>query len=211
MFDSGAMLMRNTKVDRRSQRTRQLVHTALIELMLERRYDDITVQEIIDRANVGRSTFYAHYLDKEDLLVSGFTQVLDALKQRMERQMAGERRAPPGLAFFFQHVQTHHQLYKALVRGGGIELLYKKGHERLRQNVEQHLAALAPVGQTPAAPLALVADYIAGAILTMLRWWLDNGMPYSPEQMDAMFHQLVLPGVQATLALPANEYMIRDT
>ena len=195
--------MRNTKADRRSQRTRQLLHTALIELMLERRYDEITVQDIIDRANVGRSTFYAHYLDKEDLLVSGFTQVLDALRQHMEQHQQGDWRTPPGLAFFFQHVQTHHQLYKALVRGGGIELLYKKGRERLRQNIEQHLVALVPAGQTPAAPLALVADYMAGAILTMLRWWLDNGMSYSPEQMDAMFHQLVLPGVQATLGIPA--------
>jgi AcrR family transcriptional regulator len=199
----GGAMMRNTKADRRSQRTRQLLHTALIELMLERRYDEITVQDIIDRANVGRSTFYAHYLDKEDLLVSGFTQVLDVLRQHMEQHKQVDWRAPPGLAFFFQHVQTHHQLYKALVRGGGIELLYKKGHERLRQNIEQHLVALVPAGQTPAAPLALVADYMAGAILTMLRWWLDNGMPYPPEQMDAIFQQLVLPGVQATLGIPA--------
>jgi AcrR family transcriptional regulator len=195
-------MMRNTKADRRSQRTRQLLHTALIELMLERRYDEITVQDIIDRANVGRSTFYAHYLDKEDLLVSGFTQVLDALRQHVEQHKHSDWRAPSGLAFFFEHVQTHQQLYKALVRGGGIELIYKKGRERLRQNIEQHLVALVPVGQTPAAPLALVADYMAGAILTMLRWWLDSGMPCSPEQMDAIFHQLVLPGVQATLGVP---------
>jgi AcrR family transcriptional regulator len=73
------MSVRNTKADRRSQRTRQLLSAALIELMLEKRYDDISVQDIIERANVGRSTFYAHYLDKEDLLVGDFTRVLDAL------------------------------------------------------------------------------------------------------------------------------------
>ena len=129
--------MRNTKADRRSQRTRQLLHTALIELMLERRYDEITVQNIIDRADVGRPTFYAHYLDKEDLLVSGFTQVLDVLRQYVEQHKQSDWRAPSGLTFFFEHVQSHHQLYKALVRGGGIELLYKKGHERLRQNIEK--------------------------------------------------------------------------
>jgi AcrR family transcriptional regulator len=197
--------MRNTKADRRSQRTRELLNTALIELMLERRYDDITVQDIIDRANVGRSTFYAHYLDKEDLLVSGFTQVLDALRQHVEQHRQSDGRAPSGLAFFFEHVQTHHQLYKALVRGGGIELLYKEGRVRLRQNIEQHLVMLVPAGQTSAAPPELVADYMAGAILTMLRWWLDNGMTYPPEQMDAMFQQLVLPGVQATLGIPISD------
>lgn len=193
--------MRNSKADRRSRRTRQLLHTALIELMLERRYEEITVQDIIDRANVGRSTFYAHYLDKEDLLVSGFTDVLDALRQHVERHMQSDWRGPSGLSFFFEHVQTHHQLYQALVRGGGIELLYKKGHQRLRQNIEQHLELLVPAGQVPAAPLPLVAELIASAILTMLRWWLDNGMPYSPEQMDALFYQLMLPGVQAALGV----------
>jgi AcrR family transcriptional regulator len=202
MFDSGATPMRNTKADRRSLRSRQLLHTALIELMLEQRYDDITVQDIIDRANIGRSTFYAHYLDKEDLLVSGFNEVLDALREHMEQSMGSDLHAQPSLAFFFRHVQTHHQLYKALVRGGGIELLYKKGHERLRQNIEQHLIVLVPPGQALAAPLPLVADYMAGAILNLLKWWLDNGMPYPPEQIDAIFQQLVLPGVYHTLGVP---------
>ena len=90
--------MRNTKTDRRSQRTRQLLSAALFELMLEKRYDGITVQDIIDRANVGRSTFYAHYLDKEDLLVSDFTRVLDALTQQMHQHGQGDQHAPPSLA-----------------------------------------------------------------------------------------------------------------
>jgi AcrR family transcriptional regulator len=191
--------MRNTKADRRSERTRQLLNSALIELMLEQSYDQITVQDIIDRANIGRSTFYAHYLDKEDLLVSGFTRVLDELSQHPHELGDGERQALPNLARFFQHVQEHHQLYKALVRGGGIDRLFKKSHQYMRQNIEQQLAALISAGRPPAAPLPLVADYLAGTILTMLIWWLDNDMPHTPEQMDALFQQLVRPGVEATL------------
>ena len=193
--------MRNTKADRRSERTRQLLNAALIELMLEQSYDQITVQDIIDRANIGRSTFYAHYVDKEDLLVSGFTRVLDMLKVYPQQGGAAEDQAPPSLASFFQHVQEHYQLYKALVRGGGIDRLFKKSHQYMRRNIEQHLAALLPAGQAPAAPLALVADYLAGAIFNMLTWWLDNEMPYTPEQMDALFQQLVRPGVEATLQI----------
>jgi AcrR family transcriptional regulator len=195
--------MRNTKADRRSERTRQLLNTALIELMLEQRYDEITVQDIIDRANIGRSTFYAHYLDKEDLLVSGFTRVLDTLSEQSHQRDSAAGQAPPSLVRFFQHVQSHHQLYKALVRGGGIDRLFKKSHQYMRQNIEQHLAELIPPGQPPAASLPLVADYLAGAILSMLTWWLDNEMPYTPEQMDALFQQLVRPGVQATLQIVA--------
>ena len=193
--------MRNTKADRRSERTRQLLNGALIELMLEQGYDEITVQNIIDRANIGRSTFYAHYLDKEDLLVSGFTRVLDTLGWHPQQLGGAGYQAPPSLAGFFQHVQAHHQLYKALVRGGGIERLFKKSHQHMRRNIEQHLIALIPAGQPPAAPLPLVADYLAGAILSMLTWWLDNEMPYTPEQMDTLFQQLVRPGVQTTLQI----------
>jgi AcrR family transcriptional regulator len=191
--------MRNTKADRRSQRTRQLLNAALIALMAEKSYDQITVQDIIDRANVGRSTFYAHYVDKEDLLVSDFTRVLDALLHHMEQSSQGDRREPITLTLFFDHVQTHYHLYKALVRGGGIDILLKKSHTHMRRNIEQQLRAHIPAGRTPAAPLPLVADYIAGAILTMLTWWLDNNMPYTPEQMDVMFQRLVLRGVHETL------------
>jgi AcrR family transcriptional regulator len=193
--------MRNTKADRRSERTRQLLNAALIELMLEQRYDEITVQDIIDRANIGRSTFYAHYVDKEDLLVSGFTRVLDTLSQAQDQTGAGEYQALPSLAQFFQHVRDHHQLYKALVYGGGIDRLFKKSHQHMRRNIEQHLITLIPAGQPSAAPLPLVADYLSGTILSMLTWWLDNEMPYTPEQMDTLFQQLVRPGLQSTLQI----------
>jgi AcrR family transcriptional regulator len=193
--------MRNIKADRRSERTRQLLSDALIELMLEQRYDQITVQDIIDRANIGRSTFYAHYLDKEDLLVSGFTRVFDMLSQGQHQAGAGEQQALPSLASFFQHVQDHHQLYKALVRGGGIDRLFKKSHQHMRRNIERQLEELLPNGRASAAPLPLVADYLSGAIMSMLTWWLDNEMPYTPEQMDTLFQQLVRPGVQATLQI----------
>ena len=179
-----------------------MLSAALLELMLEQRYDAITVQHIIDRANVGRSTFYAHYLDKEDLLISEFTRVLDALSRHIEQRGLENQGTPPGVGLFFQHVQMHQQLYNALVRGGPIDLLYKKGHQRLRHNIERHLVALTPPDRASAALLSLVADSLAGTILTMLRWWLDHGMPYTPEQMDGLFHQLALPGVYATLGIP---------
>jgi hypothetical protein len=105
------------------------------------------------------------------------------------------------LASFFRHVQDHHQLYKSLVRGGGIDRLFKKSRQHMRRNIEQQLAELIRAGQAPAALLPLVADYLSGAIMSMLTWWLDNEMPYTPEQMDTLFQQLVRPGVQATLQI----------
>ncbi len=194
--------MRNIKADRRSQRTRELLSNALLALMLEKRYDEITIQELIDRANIGRSTFYAHYLDKDDLLVSDVTRMIDTLiQQHGDPRQPGTR---PGLAQFFRHVQSQQQLYKALVRGGGIDLLYKKSHAHIQGNIKRYLEAAIPAGQPPAAPLDLIAECMAGTMLTMLKWWLDHEMPYTPEEMDTLFHGLVLPGIAATLGIPAS-------
>jgi len=187
------------KADRRSRRTRRLIAEALIALMVEGRYDRITVQEIIDRADVGRSTFYAHYRDKEDVLISEGERVLALL--HLDTDDTGDQQLIPSLGLF-QHVQEHHHLYHALVRGHGVDLLYETGHRYLSASVAQRLATLATNGYAPTAPLPLLADYVAGAFLSLLRWWLEHQQPYSPEQMHMIFQQLVLPGVQAIVRNP---------
>lgn len=190
--------MANKREDRRVQRTRKLLQDALIELMLEKRYDKITVQDIIDRANVGRSTFYAHYQDKEDLLLSDFEHVLDLLSQHIDHGTEIGQQFLPSLELF-RHVEDQYHLYKALVWGRGIELLFEKGHAYISRKTEEHLASLLSEGQTPSVPLPVLSNYLAGALLTLLKWWLDNNMPYSPERMEEIFQQLVAPGIWTAL------------
>jgi hypothetical protein len=100
-----------------------------------------------------------------------------------------------------QNVHQHATLYNALVRGRGIDLLHKKGHEGLRATIEQHLQRVVSAEHASAALVPAIADYIAGAIFTLLIWWLDHNMPHTAERMDALFQQLVLPGVQQTLGM----------
>ncbi len=195
-MDKTPQLSENAPSDRRTQRTRQALSHALIALIQEKRYEAITVQDICDRANVGRSTFYAHYQDKDDLLASNFQQIMESLGSRVEWR---DGRFIFPVAPLFQHVQEHHHLYKALAWGGGFDVLLRAGQRQWRAQIEQYLTASLPQGRVPAVPLDAVTIYLAGALQTILLWWLDRKMPYSPERMDEMFQQLVMPGVDAAL------------
>ena len=184
----------------KAERKRTAVCAALIELMQEKRYDKITVQDIVDRADVGRSTFYAHYQDKEDLLVRDLESLLDLLGRHVQPDEEAGEELLPGLGLF-QHVKDNHHLYKALVWGRGTELLFKEGQAHLSGLIEEHLAPLLPEDQDPLVPLPLVSSYLAGALLWLLKWWLDNDMPHPPERMAEIYEQMVMPGAQAALGL----------
>ena len=196
--------MMHTKEDRRVRRTRKLLGDALVALILEKRYDSITVQDIVDRADVGRSTFYAHYYDKEDLLLSEFKWLLDELGRHIEYRDEGERQILPSLELF-RHIQQHHHLYEALVWGRGVDLLFKTGHDHLSSSIEEQIGQIVRDRPEPAVPLSVVSNYVAGALLTLLKWWLDNKMPHSPERMDEIFQQLVMPGVRAAITTASGE------
>ncbi len=119
--------MTEPRQDRRSQRTQQALTDALIALLAVKRYDEISINEIIDRANVGRSTFYAHYQAKDDLLKSGFERVLDMLIQHINFS-EGDQGLQLDTTPFFRHAQGHYELYRTLVWGSGFEVLTKDGH-----------------------------------------------------------------------------------
>src|SRR5512138_1914664 len=179
----------NEKRDRRSQRTRHLLSAALVELIKEKDYNTITVSDIIERANVGRSTFYAHYRDKDDLFVGEMDRVVEALSQ----QIPGQEDLPffPSLGLF-RHVGEEYELYKALVWTPGIDLLIKHMQKSLSQRVE---GGLMNSGKQYELPIPILATFIAGSFLTLLKWWLENKRVYSPEQMDEIFKKLTLSGI----------------
>jgi AcrR family transcriptional regulator len=199
--------MKTQKTDRRSMRTQRLLGEALIALLLEKRYDDITVQDILDRANIGRSTFYEHYWDKEDLLTSEIERVIDLLDQHIATPSQHPAVFLPSLALF-QHVREQQRLYRALLRGQGIQALLRvKGiqmvtqafQDLLRTRVETRLRG---EGEKEGSDelLAAVASYVVGAFMTLMQWWLETEMAWSPERMDALFRDLVLPGVEYLLS-----------
>ncbi len=185
--------MSENKHDRRTQRTRQLLYTAFVELLQEQHYDDITVQDIVGRANLGRSTFYAHFTDKDDLLVQSFERVLDMLINTLGSE------APTGQIInsraLFEHIQSHQIFYRALLHSRGLEIILRNGQLHIAQIVEHRLKGRLRADQE-SIPLPIMAHMVAGALFVLIRWWLDNKMPYSPEDMDRIFQQFVSTGIQ---------------
>lgn len=179
----------NDKQDRRSQRTRHLLSEALVELIKEKDYSTITVSDIIERANIGRSTFYSHYRDKDNLFVGELDRVIDLLSQRIP----GQEEFPffPSLGLF-THVGEEYELYKALVWSPGIDLLIKHLQKSLSQRIEQ---GLQKSGQQSEISNPVLATFIAGSFLALLKWWLENKMTYSPQEMDKIFKKLTLSGL----------------
>ena len=191
--------MTDLKTDRRSQRTQRILHEALMSLMQEKRYDDITVQNIIDQADVGRSTFYAHFQDKEDLMTRGLMRLMQIMSEMVsESSVTGEERLLPTRELF-EHVQENQDLFRGIVNGRGLELFFEKGQEFWIQKLTADLQARLPEGRQPAVPIPVLAQFVAGTFVTMLRWWLDNRMPYSPKEMDDMLQRLIQPAVQNCL------------
>jgi AcrR family transcriptional regulator len=189
--------MKQDKQDRRSQRTRQLVLSATLDLLFERRYDQITVQDILDRANIGRSTFYTHYFDKQDVLTSIVEQQIDLLSQQLAERGAGQALIPS--LELFQHVQQNKQYFRAMLRGEAGATFWEAAQAAGSRVIEQALASSFSERSAPLVPLPVMARYLAGALLNLLKWWLETEAPYSPEQMDEMFQRLALPGVWAVI------------
>jgi AcrR family transcriptional regulator len=190
--------MKLPKDDRRSRRTRQLLGDALVELMLEKHFESITVQDILDRADVGRSTFYAHYTDKEGLLLSQIEQVI----REMEAYATEAGRMHHGLLpslELFRHVKEQRRLMQAFVWGRGAEILTQDFQGQVSKIIEQNIRSM--IGDTVASsvPLSVVAKFVASTFLMLLRWWFDEDMQHTPEQMDEMFQKLVMPGIHGLI------------
>lgn len=190
--------MPDKKEDRRVQRTRNLLHEALLDLMIEKGYDAITIQDIIDRANVGRSTFYTHFPDKEQLLLSSIGQLREFLKEQRTLRTApvepGEVRFGFSLPML-QHVQSHKRIYRATVgkQSGGLILHHMQ--RMLTELVRDEVEAMMPNPGALPIPPEIATDFVVNTFLSLLTWWMDRNMPCSANELDKIFHRLALFGI----------------
>ncbi len=180
-------------VDRRVARTRRALHDALMTLILSKGFDALTVQDIAREADVGRSTFYAHYPSKEDLLRDGFRMLRAELSEAI--QATPEQDASPPLRFslaMFEHAGRFAQTYRVLVLGQGGVIAITEISRILADLVRQDLVTEA---ETDDVPRGLAVQYVVTTFITVLRWWLEEQASLTAREADRMFRRLALAGL----------------
>jgi len=178
-----------SKADRRVQRTRLALREALVALILERGWDGFGVQQLCERANVGRSTFYTHFADKEELVAGSFEDLRRFLREQLAAA-GGEVERP--LAFargLLQHGHEQRRLFLAIVGKRSGLVVQRRFREVVLDLVREDLSRLFPAGRQRDAVVA----FVAGALLELLTWSLEAKSPPSPEETYSLFRELVEP------------------
>lgn len=195
------------KEDRRVQRTRQLLSSALLELIEERGYDSLTVNDITEQANVGRATFYLHYQDKEQLLVASLEEMFSQLRDSIDplSEVLREHNSVTATRLIFQHFADYHRLYRVLLTEKGAAMVFPRLLQILTQLAEQDVILKDVAQPKTGISTSFVAHYVAGAVLGLVTWWLNNNQPYSAEQMAAIYGHLMDPGATKVLGIAGAE------
>jgi AcrR family transcriptional regulator len=201
-----------SKTDRRIQRTRQALRTALLQLIKEKGYDAISIEEITERANVGRATFYLHYKDKEDLLLEEFSemanekvQVLSAipfsawLPSQEEMAETKAKRQDPPLLIVFEHIYDNSELYYILLKSEKSSRVVERIRKISTEAIVKFMDTKAKTDAIPLlfnVPIEFFAAFFSGALLSTVDWWLEEEMRHSPREMTRLFQSLFFRGAK---------------
>jgi AcrR family transcriptional regulator len=181
--------------DKRAHRTRQRLGIALVELMQEKSIDEVSVQEVLDRAAVGRSTFYLHFNDKNDLLLSQLEMFLNTMSSMLILNNEKSHRVMP-VAEMFDHIRSANKLYRALGDAGRLNDFFDLAQTYFARGIRQRLADSKRLPHIPRRELAARAAALAGCLISLLQWWISHEAKDSPQAMDNLFHKMVWTGLQ---------------
>ena len=175
------------KTDRRFKRTNRLLQAALVELTLEKGYEAVSIRDLTERADVGYATFFRHYRDKDDLL----EEVLHGMKDEMNTLLKpGWLISNPeqGCTMLFQFVQGNYERVKVLLNSTNTMTLLRPVQELALQEVMEQL----PPGFSEMIPADVSAGFLISSLIMMIRWWVENERPYTPERMGVYTAGLVI-------------------
>lgn len=203
------------KTDRRILKSKKALRDALVELIQEKGYDAVSVEEITQRANLGRATFYLHYKDKEELLLEEFIEMAKDRVQALSEipisvwetddnpvELFAESQPIMPLQKVFEHAAENAGLYRVLLRGESSPRLGEQIRRIIAISINEIAEATRQKDPSPVklqVPIDLLAAYFSGALLSSLSWWLEEKTPPSPGEMTRMFQRMFFPGVRRIL------------
>lgn len=194
--------------DRRVQRTYRLLHEALMSLVREKGYEALTVQNILDRADVGRSTFYTHFSDKEDLLHRG----LENLDRRVRLAQAAAE-PPAGKPYekiigfslaMFEHASQFRMMHRALLGSGAERVVRRRLHSVLTEVVIREIESQLQRRKQSKSPVSaeLLTQFLVSTFISTLNWWITSKNALTPKEINAAYRQLVLPCLASIFGEP---------
>lgn len=193
------------KIDRRVERTRELLQKALMELIAERGYDSITIQDIVDRANLGRTTFYLHYNSKDELFMSCHEAIISefhlGLLHPLTREELLSPQIPPQMTSAYRHLEEGRALLYPIFQGKDSQLILRQIRDRSAREIEVNLRAVF-VETESAIPFEILANYLVGAQIALMQWWLEKRRSHSAESLAQTFHRLQRAAICSALDIP---------
>lgn len=183
--------------DARVERSVAAIRLAMADLLHEQRFDEITVQRILERAGVARATFYAHYRNKDDALYASFEGMIRHLESRMDLPGHARGRLVP-VAEMLEHFGGAGAVFTSLKDAGRIEGIWGLGTDFIAEMIERRVRRRASEQARGAADptaasgegLRLSARMLAAACVEMLRWWMEHPRPPEATWLDAQFHAM---------------------
>ena len=187
--------MKTNELDRRTLKTKHAIQEALFSLMLKKQYSRITIQNIIDKANVGRSTFYSHYNTKDELLLACIDPMLDMIKINIGKyiESGGTSSQSVSVLELFEHVKQNSRVINGLLKAENPNLFFNRVVMHCDNQAQQYLSSKIKTGNTIKIPIPILTHHISITLTGLVKWWLNNNMPYTPEQMNQYFHGLINP------------------
>lgn len=182
--------MNHNPADRRVQRTKQVLFNALMKLVSEKPYDKITVQEILEQANVGRTTFYTHFQSKEDLFLSSHEHIFQQLCSSFFLE-TGELRPEPSAALvaFLTINQQSRNTYFYLLGGGDRGEIARLLIDRIARYLGEHLHRYYQETQSR-IPFSILSMQVASSLITLNQWWMEKRSPYGVREIAALIHEM---------------------
>jgi AcrR family transcriptional regulator len=197
------------KMDHRVRITRDALGDALVALMHEKPFETITVQHVLDRAHVSRSTFYTHYSDKNDLFLSDVEDFFEMMSTALIRHGDTSNRVAP-VQEFFAHVAEMRRFISSMAASEKVRDVMELGQGHFARAIDQRLAALPATRSLSATRRSALAHASAGSLFSLLNWWLNHGGCTTPAQMDALFHQTLWSGInppaKTTVPIPNHSF-----